>query len=205
MAESARGAGAARVAGEDAGEEDDGDPDGEWLVFGWFVPLPTSVLPSFGFVLWLCDWSGRFGSLVRVGKGAVLGGCFFGHALAALLEAKLHFEGVVVVSKIGYGILVKTLVLLFYKKVKGAFLKPFFIRMMGSGLPCMYLLTLGSPSDEGFYVPLFLGSMALYVVLHFMHLESTLACSIEVLLSSMEGEMDVVGGDLSPIEVQLDA
>lgn len=40
---------------------------------------------------------------------------------------------------------------------------------------------------------------------HFLHLGVTLVFSIEIILSFMEGEMDVVVDDLSPIEKEMDA
>ncbi|GLJ45142.1 hypothetical protein SUGI_0950310 [Cryptomeria japonica] len=118
------------------------------------------------------------------------------------LGSMLNPIGVVI---IGLGILVKTLVLLFQRKVKGTLLKPLFILMLGSDLPSLCLVTLGTLYDEGFCVTIFLGSMAWFIMLYFLHLGVSLVIPIEVVLSSMEGEMDAVGGDLSPIEVELDA
>lgn len=109
------------------------------------------------------------------------------------------------VDYLGNGLLVKILVILYQRKVKGLFSKSLFILMMGSGLLCSYLLTPRSLGDEGYFVCLFPGSKVLSVVLHFLYLGVTLVFPIEVVLSSMDGEMDVVGGDLSPIEVELGA
>ncbi|GLJ33157.1 hypothetical protein SUGI_0667330 [Cryptomeria japonica] len=75
---------------------------------------------------------------------------------------------------------------------------------MKRSLPWLYLLTPGSLYLVTSSFPLLLGSMKTIVVLHVLHLRVIVAIPIKVVLSSMEGEMDVVGGDLPLIEVELD-
>ncbi|GLJ42341.1 hypothetical protein SUGI_0876730 [Cryptomeria japonica] len=65
--------------------------------------------------------------------------------------------------------------------------------------------TPGSFSGEDFGVPLLLVSLALILVFHVLHLWVTLVFPIEVVLSSIEGEMDAARVDLSPTKVELDA
>ncbi|GLJ52479.1 hypothetical protein SUGI_1116390 [Cryptomeria japonica] len=118
--------------------------------------------------------------VVVVSEGFVLGGFF-------PLEMVLSFHVVLVALE---------------KKVKGAFVKPLFFLLKWSGLSCPYLLIPWSLHDAGSFVHPYLGFM---VVLLVLHPEVSLVVPIEVGLSSMEGEMDVAGGDLSPIEVESDA
>ncbi|GLJ55210.1 hypothetical protein SUGI_1184690 [Cryptomeria japonica] len=75
---------------------------------------------------------------------------------------------------------------------------------MGSDFFWLYLLTPLCPCGEGFVVPLRSGSLAWVFMLHCWHLWVSLVFPIKVVLSSIEGEIDVARVDPSPIEVELD-
>ncbi|GLJ23185.1 hypothetical protein SUGI_0437900 [Cryptomeria japonica] len=68
-----------------------------------------------------------------------------------------------------------------------------------------YLLAPSYPRDEGFVVPSQLASLALVFLLHVMHLWASLVFPMEVVMSSIEGEMNVARVVPSFFEVELDA
>ncbi|GLJ42245.1 hypothetical protein SUGI_0874390 [Cryptomeria japonica] len=75
----------------------------------------------------------------------------------------------------------------------------------GSIFYWLYLLASPSPCDEVFVVPSQLTFWVVFFVLHVMHLWASLVFPMEVVMSSIEGEMDVARFGPSPFEVELDA